>query len=70
MFDIDSYREVRSDMEDDAADIEREAQQAAAAAEAEWRAEQAQLAAEWEAEARMAMYDDDPSPYAGDYCDW
>jgi hypothetical protein len=68
MFDIYSYREVERDLE--AADLELEAQQAAAEAEAEWRAEQAQLAAEWEADARMAHWDDDPSPYDGMGGDW
>lgn len=56
--------------EDDLNEIRRDLADVEAEAEAEWRAEQAAAAAEWRAEAEMARWDDDPSPYAGDYCDW
>ena len=56
--------------EDDLNEIRRDLADAEAEAEAEWRAEAARAEAEAWADAEMARWDDDPSPYNGDFCDW
>lgn len=61
--DHEDLKEIRLDL----ADAEAKAE---ADAEAEWRAEAARAEAEAWADAEMARWDDDPSPYNGDFCDW